>query len=204
MKVSGDLFIESVYLTDPIISVIGELTDAAVLGLTYSNNAANNGKTLTSGLNGNGAGENFISAKNGYLTGLNPDGEIVMGTPVTVSFDVDGGSEVEAQTIAKNSIAAEPAAPIYAGYAFKGWYLDGEAYDFGTPVTEDLTLTAAFELDQAAVNEVIGKIDAIGTVEYTEASKAKIDAASDAYDALTDAQKALVTNHETLTVAEAR
>ena len=204
MKVSGDLYIESVYLTDPILSVVGELADTAVIGLTYSNNAANNGKTLTSGLNGNGTLENFISAKNGYLTGLNPDGEIVLGTPVTVSFDVDGGSEVESQTIAKNSVAAEPAAPTYAGYAFKGWYLDGEAYDFSTPLTENLTLIAAFEFDQAAVNEVIAKIDAIGTVEYTEASKAKIDDAKDAYNALTDAQKALVTNVETLTAAEAR
>ncbi len=203
MKVSGDLYLESVYLTDPIISVIGELADTALIGLTYSNNNANDGKTLTSGLNGNGTQENFISAKNGYLTGPNPDGEIVMGTPVTVSFDSNGGSEVESQTIAKNSIAAEPTAPIYAGYAFKGWYLDGEAYDFGTPVTDDLTLSAEFEFDQAAVNEVIGKIDAIGTVEYTEESKSKIDAARNAYNALTDAQKALVTNCETLTAAEA-
>ena len=204
MKVSGNLSVESVYLTDPVISVVGELTGAAVIGLTYSNNAANNGKTLTSGLNGNGTPANFISAKNGYLTGLNPDGEIVMGTPVTVSFDSDGGSEVESQTIAKNSIAAEPAAPTYAGYVFKGWYLDGEAYDFGTPVTDDLTLTAAFELDQAEVNEVIAKIDAIGTVAYTEACKTKIDAARNAYNALTDEQKALVENYATLTAAEAR
>ena len=58
--------------------------------------------------------------------------------------------------------------------------------------------------DQAAASEVIAKIDAIGTVEYTTASKAKIDDASDAYDALTDTQKALVTNYETLTAAQAR
>ena len=58
--------------------------------------------------------------------------------------------------------------------------------------------------DQAAASEVIAKIDAIGTVEYTTASKAKIDEASDAYDSLTDTQKALVTNYETLTAAQAR
>ena len=58
--------------------------------------------------------------------------------------------------------------------------------------------------DQAAANEVIGKIEAIGEVEYTDASKARIDEASDAYDALTDTQKALVTNYETLTAAQAR
>ena len=57
--------------------------------------------------------------------------------------------------------------------------------------------------DQEAANEVIGKINAIGEVAYTEACKALIDAAREAYDALTDAQKALVTNLETLTTAEA-
>jgi hypothetical protein len=58
--------------------------------------------------------------------------------------------------------------------------------------------------DQAAADEVIEKINAIGTVEYTEASKTKIDAAREAYNALTDTQKALVTNYETLSAAEAR
>ncbi|MBR5427506.1 MAG: InlB B-repeat-containing protein [Clostridia bacterium] len=58
--------------------------------------------------------------------------------------------------------------------------------------------------DQAAADEVIEKINAIGTVEYTEASKTKIDAAREAYNALTDAQKALVDNYDTLTAAEDR
>ena len=39
---------------------------------------------------------------------------------------------------------------------------------------------------------------------YTETCKAKIDDASDAYDALTDAQKELVTNAQALTDAIAR
>ena len=145
MKVSGDLYIESVYLTDPLITVTGPLTENSKIGLTYSNNAANNGKTLTSGLDRNGTLEHFFSAKNGYLTGLTPDGEIVMGTPVTVSFDSNGGSEVGPQTIAKNSIAAAPADPVYGRHIFKGWCLGSEAYDFSTPVADDLTLSAVWE-----------------------------------------------------------
>ena len=46
------------------------------------------------------------------------------------------------------------------------------------------------------------KINAIGVVEYTDASKALIDAARGAYDALTDDQKALVTTLATLEAAE--
>ena len=55
------------------------------------------------------------------------------------------------------------------------------------------------EVNQMAADEVITKINAIGTVEYTDACKALIDAAREAYDALTDAQKALV-SEETLKV----
>lgn len=50
----------------------------------------------------------------------------------------------------------------------------------------------------------MAKIDAIGKVEYTPECKALIDAAREAYDALTDDQKALVDNYQTLTDAEAK
>ena len=56
--------------------------------------------------------------------------------------------------------------------------------------------------DKAAANAVINKIKAIGKVEYTDACKGKIDDASTTYNALTDAQKALVTNLEVLTTAK--
>lgn len=58
--------------------------------------------------------------------------------------------------------------------------------------------------DTAAADTVEEKIAAIGEVEYTDESKDKIDDARAAYDALTDAQKALVDNEETLTNAEAK
>ena len=45
-------------------------------------------------------------------------------------------------------------------------------------------------------------IDEIGTVEYTEASKAKIDEAREAYDELNDHEKGLVSNFATLEEAE--
>ena len=64
--------------------------------------------------------------------------------------------------------------------------------------------TGSVITDQAAADAVIAKIDAIGVVEYTDACSAKITDARGAYNALTDAQKALVTNYETLTAAEAR
>lgn len=55
------------------------------------------------------------------------------------------------------------------------------------------------EKDQRAANVVIGMINEIGDVEATDDCKAKIEAAEAAYNALTDAQKALVTNYSDLT-----
>ncbi len=58
-------------------------------------------------------------------------------------------------------------------------------------------------LRDAAVANVIALIDAIGVVEYTQESFDKIDAATDAYDALVTAyDKDLVTNYSTLLDAQ--
>ncbi|MEY8235074.1 Ig-like domain-containing protein [Lachnospiraceae bacterium 66-29] len=61
-------------------------------------------------------------------------------------------------------------------------------------------------IDQAAAKEVLDKIDAIGTVEANEESKVKINDAWMLYNALTDAQKALITADQlkVLTDAEAK
>ena len=67
---------------------------------------------------------------------------------------------------------------------------------------KDFTNIQAIIDNQSIANAVIEKIDAIGKVEYTDASKGKIDEANTAYDALTDEQKALVTNLDVLTTAQ--
>ena len=60
----------------------------------------------------------------------------------TVTFDSTGGSEVESRTVDHGSTAMEPSDPSKSGCTFVGWYLNGEPYDFQTPVTADITLTA--------------------------------------------------------------
>ena len=63
-----------------------------------------------------------------------------------VDFDANGGSEVVDVTVIVNegetATVAIPVDPTREGYRFDGWYLNGEAYDFDTPVTEDIVLTA--------------------------------------------------------------
>ncbi|MCD7768733.1 MAG: InlB B-repeat-containing protein [Oscillospiraceae bacterium] len=64
----------------------------------------------------------------------------------TVTFDSDGGSEVASQTVTSGGTADEPTAPTKTDYTFEGWYTeDGEAYDFATLVTENITIYAKWK-----------------------------------------------------------
>jgi len=67
----------------------------------------------------------------------------------TVTFNSDGGTAVAVQTVDKNALATEPAAPVKEGYIFEYWYSSNSdvEYDFTTPVTADIILTASWLLD---------------------------------------------------------
>ena len=78
---------------------------------------------------------------------------------------------------------------------------EAEISDAVTALNSALDQAKADE-NQAKASIVKALIAAIGTVEYTTESKGKIDEAREAYDALSDDQKALVDTYETLTTAE--
>lgn len=68
----------------------------------------------------------------------------------TVSFDTDGGSTVESQTVVTGNKATKPASnPTKDGYNFKGWYKDSahtNEFDFeNDTITENTTIYARFE-----------------------------------------------------------
>ena len=83
-------------------------------------------------------------------------------------------------------------------------YGDGIDNPYGTSAAAILSQLPALSLKLEGwhVNDVIEKIDAIG--EVTLESEEAITAARAAYEALTEAQKAQVTNYDKLTAAEAR
>ena len=60
----------------------------------------------------------------------------------TVTFDSDGGSAVPAEVVNAGDTATEPPAPTRGTDTFVGWFLNGVAYDFTAPVTQDITLVA--------------------------------------------------------------
>ena len=61
---------------------------------------------------------------------------------VTVTFDTDGGSAVQAEKVKVGDRVEKPAEPLKDGYLFAGWFLDGKQYDFNLSVTSDITLVA--------------------------------------------------------------
>lgn len=68
----------------------------------------------------------------------------------TVSFDTDGGSIVETQTVVTGNKATKPAVnPTKKGYNFAGWYTDNTyttEFDFeNTIITDNTTVYAKFE-----------------------------------------------------------
>ena len=71
-------------------------------------------------------------------------GQVTDGT-FAVRFDTDGGSEIEPTTVKHSRKVQPPSDPEKSGHTFVGWYLGDEKYNFDTPVTAPLTLTAKWE-----------------------------------------------------------
>ncbi len=64
----------------------------------------------------------------------------------TVTFDSDGGTDVNTQDIKEGELAYfSPLTPLKENYVFQYWSLDGKEFNFDTPITEDIILVAVWE-----------------------------------------------------------
>ncbi len=158
---------------DAILSTAGNIyADGGTVGGTVNNQGTikhSNGVTAVTVFNGtvynrsghsieagiyNGTVENngtiiggtfygAVTIQKGYW-GWESTGSISGGT-FAVRFDTDGGSEIEPTMVEYDDLVPKPAAPTKSGYTFTGWEDANGAYDFNTPVTAPLTLTARWE-----------------------------------------------------------
>ena len=119
--------------------------------IVKGNKASNPGSPSKSGytfkgwtLNGNAY--NFNSAVNSNIR-LIAKWEKVVVAPTTylVTFDSAGGNEFNTQTIVKGNKASNPGSPSKSGYTFKGWTLNGNAYNFNSAVNSNIRLVAKWE-----------------------------------------------------------
>ena len=131
------------------------------------------------------------------------DDEPTMYT-VTVSSSIEHGKVTADKSSAEAGAKVKLTATADSGYELDSYSVkDASANELTvtngtfTMPKSNVTVSATFKETAETVNQkeadaVIAKITAIGTVAYTSESKAKIDEARKAYNALTEAQKALV------------
>lgn len=88
---------------------------------------------------------------------LKTQGSVHVTEEYTVTFNAYGGFPTpDEQHVKSGEKAVLPAAPTLKGYTFAFWYLGDDeqnatAYDFNTPVTENITLTAKWNINKYTV-----------------------------------------------------
>lgn len=93
----------------------------------------------------------------------------VAETPVTkytVTFNSTGGSAVSSVEVESGKTVSKPQDPTQDGKVFKHWSLTdgGEAYDFATPVSGNITLYAVWDAAQTPVTNHTVTFDAKGGI----------------------------------------
>ena len=64
----------------------------------------------------------------------------------TVGFNVNGGNHIDSRTVEAGQKMVYPI-PERPGYKFVGWYSNGEAWDYNTPIHRDIVLTAKWTVE---------------------------------------------------------
>ncbi len=118
------------------------VTDVTVFNEAVYNRAK---KIIEAGIY-KGTVENRGSITGGtFYGGVTDDGGTIRGGTFAVTFDIGDGTKTEPTLVEYNNPVPERAAPTKSGHTFTGWYLGEEKYNFDTPVTAPLTLTAKWE-----------------------------------------------------------
>jgi uncharacterized repeat protein (TIGR02543 family) len=81
--------------------------------------------------------------------------------PKTVTFETNGGSQIESQPVYKGYPIMRPSNPSRSGYVFDAWYIDNYLFrmqwDFTVIPTTDITLFANWRVDDTGIIEMDGQ-----------------------------------------------
>ena len=103
----------------------------------------------------------------------------------TVTFNSAGGSEVAAQSIRDGNRASRPTNPsrggagLYRGIfteqelvsSFEGWFFDNAVFDFSTPITRNITLTARWtSVSGTTPVESVAPNDVVAAIAFTKSA----------------------------------
>ena len=163
---AGVYYFDGVNFENTLTLNVGDTFSLYVKGVLHS------GKyTLTDGaleLDFNAeAKENVTATYEGNVVSLTFEGEtmrFLKKLSYTVSFNVDGGSAVDSQTVLNGKSATKPADPTKSGFVFVGWYADAAfttPYAFGAaPVTGDTVVYARWSAVTESGKEFTVKLNA--------------------------------------------
>ena len=107
------------------------------------------GATISGGtFDKNVTNKTYATLNGGIFYGgvTNDGGKIEDGAYETVKFNSDNGAQAKEEKVLRGQKVAKPTDdPTKSGHTFTGWYLGDKKYNFDTPVTAPLTLTAKWE-----------------------------------------------------------
>lgn len=128
-----------------------------------------------------------LSAAKGEVSTFNTTDFHLVGDVFTfydVTFNSNGGSFVNPQTVKAGRAVKKPADPFLEGFAFIGWTLNGDPYDFSQPVTSDMTLLATWTDN---VSPEIVSVSSSPTKPVIDGTSVEVALNVSAYDADNDA-----------------
>ena len=126
--------------------VVTKIDDSCIAWSLSGSGAVLNASTGT--VKGTGAGSyKLMASVGGNTVSASISGEVAPAI-CTVTFNTNGGSSVQAQTVEQGKQAKRPSDPTRTGYRFAGWCSDRaltRAYDFNSAVTANTTVYARWE-----------------------------------------------------------
>ena len=105
------------------------------------------------------------------------------GTEVTVTFVADSGTLRSVKVPSGNSVM-QISAPTIEGRAFLGWFTPSGKWDFSSPVTEDMTLTAKYlkifhlDINENSINVILDCNSSSTKVQFSDGFTGTYDSAS--------------------------
>ncbi len=107
----------------------------------------------------------------------------------TINYNARGMADIADSQVLENDFASRPAVDMSrSGYTFLGWYNGDEKWNFFTPVTEDMTLTAKWEDEEVVYTYSNGSMYDADGYTLMLVGNTRVLSASDAavYDTITD------------------
>lgn len=77
--------------------------------------------------------------------------EVADGNVITFDYNYDGGPSNFINIVEDNMLVDEPTEPVRLGYDFLGWFIGNNEFDFNTPITSSLTLTAQWQQSKLVI-----------------------------------------------------